>query len=294
VEGDYYLTKDSGDKNFTGTPSVAIGDYVELLYATGDTQRVVVTGVEVGRLRLSKKTMSTGEVAFKVYTRMTSSSAKSYYASKFSSDVFTLFNTLNTSVEWGSHFLSPKWLSLAAMLRRLVYPEQQPLTKVALDVGNFGRAYGGFEFFDTEDLDYLVSQGFMMYVADADSATSYIERDVSAGLKSDDYRRGNGNAVTPICTFASSCRLVLDGLTGKYNKSEFLKEKVKLALQAVETAYTKTPPVPDYGPKLRIARFKSMTPITGGYAVVLEALPQEQGNIFEITINVIQAEPSNS
>jgi len=288
VEGDYYLTKASGDIEFTGSPAVSIGDYVEILYGTGDTQRIVVTGVESTKLRLSKKTGSSGEVAFKIYTRMTSSSAKSYYESKFSSDVFTLFNCLNTEVEWGSHVISPKWLSLASMLRRLVYPEQQPLTKVALDVGNFGRAYGGFEFFEIEDLDYLVSKGFQIYVSDAESVTSYIERDVSAGIKSDDYRRGNGNAVTPISTFAASCRLVLDPMTGKYNKGDFLKEKVKLSLQAIETAYTKTPSVPDYGAKLRIARFKELRAITGGYKVVLEALPQEQGNIFEIEINVIQ------
>ena len=290
VEGEYYINKASGDINFTGAPAVTIGDYVEMLFASGDAQRMVVTGVESDRLRLSKKVSATGEVAFRVYTRMTSATAKSYYDSKFASTKFNLFCSLNTNVAWGSHFISTKWLSLTAMLRRLVYPEQQPLTKVSVDIGLFGKAYGGYEFFEIGDLDHLVSRGFMVHVTDPDSATSYIVRDVSAGLKSDDYRRGNGNAVTPITTFAAACRTILDKLVGKYNKNDYVREQVKLRIEAVQKLYTKTPPIPDYGPKLRIARLKEVNAITGGYEIILEVSPNEQCNVFDIKIRVIKNE----
>jgi len=288
--GDYYLNKHANDINFTADPAVAPGDIVELLYTDATTQRMVVTGVEASRVRLSRKVTKTDtpSPSFTIYKKMTSAEAKTFYNSKFASSTFNLFNTLNQSIQWGTHYLSNKWMAPLIMAMKLVYPEQQPLTGITVDIGNFGVAYGGTDFFDMDDLDALVVNGYYVFVSDPGAATCYSIRDVTAGLKSDDYRRGNGNAVIPIITFSASCRAVLDQLKGKYNKNQYLRQLVKLGLEAVETKYTKTPPVPDFGSKLVIARFKSMTAITGGYQVTMEIQPQEQANIFDLRINVIQ------
>lgn len=289
--GDYYLSKHGSDKNFTAAPVVAPGDIVELAYTDGTTQKAVVTGVENARIRLSKRlTQTDAAIDFYIYTRMSSSVAKDYYNSQMGSSKFNLWVSLNQGIQWGSQIISNKWIAPAMMAMRLVNPEQQPMTGVALDFGKFGVAYGGKDFFTMPDLDKVVANGFYVLVTDPEASTSYVIRDVTAGIKSKDFRRGNGNAATPILTFAASCRAVLDALKGKYNKGSFLVQKAQMALSAVEKSYIATPPVPDFGAKLFIARFKEMRSITGGYAVVMEAQPQEQANLFEIYVDVIREE----
>lgn len=288
---DYYLYKHGSDVNFTASPAVEAGDIVELTYADDSTQLAIVTGVEASRIRLSKRLSGTAsDINFYIYKRMTSAAAKDYYNSRMASSKFNLWVNLNQGIQWGSHLISNKWIVPAMMAMRLVNPEQQPMTGVTLDFGKFGVAYGGKDFFEMGDLDGVVANGFYVLVTDPEAGASYVIRDVTAGIKSQDYRRGNGNAATPILTFAASCRAVLDRLTGKYNKGPFLVQKAQMALAAVEASYIATPPVPDFGAKLFIARFKELRGVTGGYAVIMEAQPQEQANIFEIIVDVIQEE----
>lgn len=287
---DYYFYKHANDKNFTASPAVEVGDIIEVVYSDASTQRAVVTGVEAGRVRISKKCTQTATPEYTIYTRMTSPSAATYYNGRMTADNFNMFVNLNEGVQWGTHILSNKWYTAVIMAMRLVYPEQQPLTGIGVNIGLFGVPYGGYDFFRKTDLDTLVSNGYYIFVSDPESSTGYVVRDCTAGLKSDDWRRGNGNAAVPIATFAASCRTILDSLKGKYNKSSYTRNRVALGLQAVEAKYTATPPVPDYGPKLQRAKFTGMEPIAGGYRVVMSCVPMEQANIFELVINVEFAE----
>lgn len=283
------ILTDGAGVNFQ-TEGVVTGDIVEMVYSDNKVQKAFVVVAGTDTLTLNRTAIAEGPVDYKVYKKFTSEEAKNHYISKMGSDRFNMFVGFNQAIQWGSHLISNKWIMPAVAAMRTVYPEQQPLTGVLMDMGKFGVAYGGYDFFGKYDLDALIDNGYYILITDPEAATSYAVRDVSAGIKSQDFRRGEGQAVIPICTFGASCRKVLERLKGKYTKTPALVEKVKLTLAAVEARYQKPAAIPELGPMLVVARFKNMDSIRGGYRMTLETLPHEQANIFEIVIEVIKPE----